>query len=489
MFLLRLKGYFHSVRKYVSTFFFESRSDYISYIKEEYSLSGKHLNNIREYLLEFLEAEPNVIEVIRLPDYIIDVLYSEVYRTEFYFDRLFNFITSENVSVAQRDRIIAGIGKILFSIYSVYGRIELAEKYVEFIESDPHVEFNRYNAFRHYINALYLLRKYYRKYGREYNIDMEKVYSLTEKYTIDARNVDKFVIDIKKDREKNDLLICVLKPFYGDLAEEIFNRDKNTIIIRKKKRLFYNYLGDKSYFRKISAKYVDYSPHAHAYIKGRSVKTAMEPHKNARYILHIDIHRFFESITKEMLVERLGMSEKDALRLTYDGVLRLGLPHSPELSNAVAIHVDERIISLINEKYQLFDIVYTRYSDDMIFSSASTRFFDYREFIGDIEKILKSLGFSLNKEKTRFITGKYKMKSLGITLNPKKLSISKKERKRVRAMIHKAIRIENGEGDYNQTEKKHFTDMVKGKIAWIYSVNKKQGEKLMAMFTEGVRNG
>lgn len=148
---------------------------------------------------------------------------------------------------------------------------------------------------------------------------------------------------------------------------------------------------------------------ATAYERGCSVVGNAQRHVGARHLLAMDIRRFFPSITGEMVLGCINRLVGGAIELssedlnllckatTFRGGLVMGSPAAPFLANRVMEPVDERIADEIAKPLGLS---YSRYSDDLFFSSRSR--------IGDevceaVSELLFEYGFSLNDAKTRFL--------------------------------------------------------------------------------------
>ena len=110
--------------------------------------------------------------------------------------------------------------------------------------------------------------------------------------------------------------------------------------------------------------------------------------------------RLFPSIKEEQVREvfqSAGYSFSAAERLTeiccFQGKLPQGAPSSPYLANLFCRKMDGEL-GEIARKYEL---IYTRYADDMTFSGDK----DLEFLIPLVEDTLQKYGFSANKEKTR----------------------------------------------------------------------------------------
>lgn len=124
-------------------------------------------------------------------------------------------------------------------------------------------------------------------------------------------------------------------------------------------------------------------PSANGFRRERSIITNAENHMAQEIVIKIDAKDFFPSITYQRVkgvYANLGYPEKvaDALTelTTYKGRLPMGAPTSPYLSNIVAIRLDRRFTNLSKK----MDFRYTRYADDLAFSSKDRNFTRYTVF-------------------------------------------------------------------------------------------------------------
>ena len=181
---------------------------------------------------------------------------------------------------------------------------------------------------------------------------------------------------------------------------------------------------------------------SHGYEKGKSIITNAQCHRNKRYVLNVDIKDFFDSFhfgrvrgffSKNKI---FNFTEKEATIIAqlvcYKGALPQGAPTSPIVTNLLFNIVDMRIVKLAR-KYKL---TYTRYADDMSFSTNSKEFPDkINNFIEELKRILNRSGFSFNEKKTRMDCYSLRQCVTGVTVN-KKLNPSKEFIKNTRAMAH-----------------------------------------------------
>lgn len=119
---------------------------------------------------------------------------------------------------------------------------------------------------------------------------------------------------------------------------------------------------------------------AHAFEKGKSIITNANNHRKKRYVLNVDLERFFDSFHFGRVRGYFNKNRQFELPLEvatiiaqltcYKGKLPQGAPSSPIITNLIFSIVDIRIIQLAS-KYHLD---YTRYADDMTFSTNDKKF-------------------------------------------------------------------------------------------------------------------
>ncbi len=146
---------------------------------------------------------------------------------------------------------------------------------------------------------------------------------------------------------------------------------------------------------------IDAFPHARAFgfTVGRNIRENAKDHCGHKHLISLDIKNFFPSIKVDR-VERffasLGLTQEVANLLsrfvTIDGSLPLGLATSPAIANVLCLPIDTEL----SELAQKFAATYSRYADDISFSSNGN--------IPDIEGIklcLQKNQFELAESKTR----------------------------------------------------------------------------------------
>lgn len=174
-------------------------------------------------------------------------------------------------------------------------------------------------------------------------------------------------------------------------------------------------------------------PHnsAYAFTKNRDAYLNAIQHVNNKCIVTIDLKDFFPSIKTDILQEQLRKNailfniEKEIPDFinnivelaTYKDALPQGSPLSPFLSNIVMTEFDYKLTKLMSE-HEIDKYKYTRYADDMAFSSKA--FGNCKKFVNDIDNLLKTCyhnSIQINKEKTKFIKNTNRCYITGVKLN------------------------------------------------------------------------
>lgn len=234
---------------------------------------------------------------------------------------------------------------------------------------------------------------------------------------------------------------------------------------------------------------------ATAYREGLGIKENAERHKNGRYFLKIDIRNFFPSISPRMLVSHIEKTRN--VKLSEDDIfaisrvffyldrdvglsLSIGAPSSPFISNTIMYNFD----CIMDRSCRDAGIVYTRYADDICFSSSEKdSLWGMPAFV---EKVLidsELSEFILNDEKTTFVSRKMNIHITGLVITPEgRLSIGRKNKRRVKSLVHTF-----GQGGLSLEELKS----LKGYLAFckdveptfIHSLSRKYGDDVLARIT------
>lgn len=182
--------------------------------------------------------------------------------------------------------------------------------------------------------------------------------------------------------------------------------------------------------------------HVHGFINGRNVVTCAKPHVGFQYTLSVDLSDFFDTVTQKKFESRLGQL-KTILEIKHkhivfcDAAARQGLMSSPSISNITATRLDEVLIEYCDSK----GIVYTRYADDLSFSSNDKdTLLSLRE---DIKGMVEVCEFTLNEKKTRLQwggpDGNWTREIVGVGVNKTSVIPLRNSKRKLRAAKHNLV--------------------------------------------------
>ncbi|WP_320780219.1 reverse transcriptase family protein [Streptomyces sp. CRN 30] len=205
-------------------------------------------------------------------------------------------------------------------------------------------------------------------------------------------------------------------------------------------------------------------PNSFAYTPGSSIKACAQKHLGAGWLVKLDIRNFFETINEAQVYEvflgagyrplpsvelarictryaghaRHVSAQAFRHRSTYRviktysrplmGFLPQGAPTSGSLANQVARKLDDELSVVAASR----ELVYTRYADDMVFSSSG----DFRRkeassIIREVEVLLRSYGFEPHSQKTRIVPPGARKIVLGLLVDGPVVRINRKMRSRL----------------------------------------------------------
>jgi RNA-directed DNA polymerase len=185
-------------------------------------------------------------------------------------------------------------------------------------------------------------------------------------------------------------------------------------------------------------------PHATGFVPNRNIVDNAKVHAGNIYVYNIDLKDFFPSIDQARIWGRLkyppfilneesGRLELNNMiaylcchkmeveRINEQGewvkekrqVLPQGAPTSPVLSNIIC----ERLDYLLYGVAKKFGLKYTRYADDITFSSMHSVYQNDGEFVKEIQRIITEQGFHIKESKTRLQKQGYRQEVTGLVVN------------------------------------------------------------------------
>ena len=156
------------------------------------------------------------------------------------------------------------------------------------------------------------------------------------------------------------------------------------------------------------------SDYAMGFVEGRSIVDNAMRHIGQNYVFNTDLEIFFPSIEQPRVWKRLQLKpfyfkqpianilaglccikEKNEDG-TFRYILPQGAPTSPLITNAICDNLDRRLNGLARR----FRLHYSRYADDITFSSMRNEF-KKDEFRVELKRIIEGQNFKMNEAKTR----------------------------------------------------------------------------------------
>jgi retron-type reverse transcriptase len=260
------------------------------------------------------------------------------------------------------------------------------------------------------------------------------------------------------------------------------------LIMAPKRRL-------KAMQRKLLALLVEKLPvheNAHAFRRGRNVRTGAAPHVGKGIVLRLDLKDFFPSVTfarvRGLLIaygygfpvattlavlmteaERQPVAVDDKVYHVPVGLRHCaqGAPTSPGLCNVITLRLDRRLSGLAKKH----GFAFTRYADDLTFSGHAGPAAAQKLRIA-ATRIITEEGFTLNAGKTRAATQSSRQIVTGVVVN-KDLGLSRQERRRLRAMAHR-LRQQHAAGTAPPEELAKF----RGRLAYLRMLNPEQATRI-----------
>jgi RNA-directed DNA polymerase len=221
------------------------------------------------------------------------------------------------------------------------------------------------------------------------------------------------------------------------------------------------------------------SPSSKGFEIGTSILSNALPHCGCNIVAIFDIADFFPSIQAGRVYRvfnSIGYSPKISGILTaictHKGVLPQGGPCSPKLSNLICWRLDKRLNGFLGKK----GIVYTRYADDLTFSSQAPK--RLLTSISTIKRIIVDEGFTINEKKTRISGPARQKKVTGLIIHEKNVGIERKRMKRIRSEIFSLCKISNHKDHIKLAYR------VNGLLAFVKNVDQPRYLKLEKYISE-----
>ncbi len=249
-------------------------------------------------------------------------------------------------------------------------------------------------------------------------------------------------------------------------------------------------------------------PAAHGFTRGRSALTHARLHVSREMVLQLDLQDFFASVPARRvfgIFRAAGYRPDVAHALTglttnvvpsavWQAIPRAqappqvgphfrlgrrlatphlpqGAPSSPALANLAAFGLDRRLAALAAAA----GLGYSRYADDLVLSGPRLTARRRGMLLAAVAQIVREEGFAVHGEKSR-LTGRGSRQIVcGIVVNAH-TNAAREEYERLKAILHNAAR--DGPGSQNRAGVPDFEAHLRGRVAWVASLNPGRGARL-----------
>ena len=239
-------------------------------------------------------------------------------------------------------------------------------------------------------------------------------------------------------------------------------------------------------------------PSVHGFTIGRGIVSNATAHQGRRFVLNLDLKDFFPSINfgrvRGMFMARpYNLSATVATVLAriccYENMLPQGAPTSPVISNMICARMDSALQRLAKKA----KCTYTRYADDITFSTSLANFPSALAFSratetkeelflgGSLLRVIEANGFIVNPTKLRLKHRAFRQEVTGLTVN-RFPNVQRKYLRQIRAMLHawrkfgleKAAEVHFARHYRKQREPSrelpNFSDVIRGRIEFVRAV-------------------
>ena len=216
-----------------------------------------------------------------------------------------------------------------------------------------------------------------------------------------------------------------------------------------------NYMNLLRYVSIILQSVYEPSMHTMGFVPGKSIADNAKAHMGMNYVFNIDLKDFFPSFevfriaarlqvrpfyfTKEVARHIAGLctmrieaenSTPEEKRYRY--VLPQGSPASPVITNLMC----EKLDFLLSGVAKRFGLIYTRYADDITFSSLHNVYQEGSNFRKELERIITEQGFTINLKKMRLNVVGFRQEVTGLTISKDKINVKRKYIKDLRGLFY-----------------------------------------------------
>ncbi|MEW6128645.1 MAG: reverse transcriptase family protein [Acidobacteriota bacterium] len=237
---------------------------------------------------------------------------------------------------------------------------------------------------------------------------------------------------------------------------------------------------------------------AHGFRSERSIVSNAAPHVGAEVVINLDLKDFFPSISykrvkgvfralgyseaaatifallcTEPQVEEVVLDGKTYFIATGERHLPQGAPTSPAITNILCRRLDKRLLKMATGA----GFKYTRYADDLTFSTSGESKKNICNVLRRVESIVAHEGLTIHPDKTRVLRRSRQQEVTGVVVN-EKTNVSKKELKRFRALLFQIEK--DGLAGKRWSNSSDVLASMMGFANFVFMVNPEKGAELQA---------
>lgn len=234
-----------------------------------------------------------------------------------------------------------------------------------------------------------------------------------------------------------------------------------------------------------------YSNHVIAYVPGKSCRDGAAQHTRKKIVLSMDISNFFTSVKRAQVRNALSnyyprhVAHLMAELSTCENFVPQGAATSGAVANLVAQHTFDQDI-----QGRLPAWTYTRYSDDMTFSTVhEVSAENITRTTKTVERCLKKYGFQVNSKKTRWVRAPKRQVVLGLQVNDG-VCLPRRKYHEIRAQFNKAadqgiVTMAKEQGK----EPWQVEGYLRGLLSYVNSVDQKRFQLLFPVWSRVAGKG
>lgn len=239
---------------------------------------------------------------------------------------------------------------------------------------------------------------------------------------------------------------------------------------------------------------------AHGFVSGRSILSNAKMHVGANVLVNLDLKDFFPSIRysrvkglfcswgygeqvatilallcTEFDFQQVSLNEQVYFVGEGERKLPQGAPTSPAISNLICRRLDQRLVGMAAN----MEFRYTRYADDLSFSTLVVPARNVTKLLWRIRQIVRAEGFAIHPYKTAIMRKHRRQTVTGLVVN-EKINLDRRAKKRLRALFHEIERNGVALAHWQGIRGAKLWSVIKGYVHYIAMVNLNDGAQWLA---------